>query len=249
MSLFPKLLLGALILTSSVLGASFLDFETYPDQKHPGVVDWKGVKDYELDMVALRGIKDGSIVVCNEIDLNSASWEFMAKNKREATEIILVSVDDELYPCRYVAEHLVKYNFAMASLEDVPREVADKFAAEHPVFYLDGSFYRSVVYNNGRSLGYLRHEELHLFQVANNPDLEKFMWNEDKSDSSDFGNFVEGCADFYFPTGGPGYDGYVKRFKVWLDLALRQEKIGWLDRACSGVYLDFVRLGWWFGNF
>lgn len=249
MSLFPKLLLVTVILTSSVLGASFLDFETYPEQKHPGVLDWKGEKNYELDLKVLRKIKDRSIKDCKQINKNTAAWEFMEKNKRAETEIVLVSLDDELYPCRYVAEHLEKHHFAMASLEDVPREIAIKFESRHPVFYLKDKFYRPVVYNNGLSEGYLKHEELHLFQAANNPDLEKYMWNKDKSETTPFGKFIEGCTDFYYPTGGPGYSGYAKRFKVWLDLASGQNKIGWLERACSGVYLDFVRLGWWYGEF
>jgi len=203
-----------------------------PPTKKLDIVDWE----------ALEKIPDRSIESCSEVSTASKSWKFLQAHKRPETDVLVVSRWNKSYPCQYMAKHLDRHGFAMAALEDVPIPIAQKFRSKYLVFFREGSFYKSYFHKPEKTIAYLRHEEMHLIQALHNPLLEKYMWHQGKENITEFGAFIEGCTEFHFPTGGPGYRSHVETYKKLLDQALKNDQKFLLDRACSGDYDAFLTL-------
>ena len=204
-----------------------------PPTKTVDIVDWD----------ALAKIEDGSITECSQPSTSSESWQFLEQYKRPETKFILVSRYNAPYPCRYVDEHLRSHHFGMASLEDIPTPIAQKFSSKYLVFFREGNFYKEFFHDPETSINAVKHEEMHLIQVAHNPQLERYMWNDGKTKLADFGRFIEGCTDFHFRTNGPGYYYYVEDYEKMLSDALKNDQKILIDRACGGDYDAFVELG------
>ncbi len=203
-----------------------------PPTKTVDIVDWE----------ALEKIEDGSLEFCSPASTASQSWQFLASHKRPETTFILVSQYNEPYPCRYVAEHLRSHHFGMASLEDIPTPIAQKFSSKYLVFFREGNFYKEWFHDPQTSINGIKHEEMHLIQASHNPRLEKYMWNDEKTKLTDFGRFIEGCTDFHFQTNGPGYYYYVEDYEKMLSEALMNNQKDLIDRACGGDYDAFLEL-------
>ena len=194
-----------------------------------------------VDWEALNAIPNGSIQTCSQINKYSESWDFVQTHKRAETEIILVSRKNESYPCHYIATHLWKNQFNMASLEDIPLAISQKFFTKYPVFVREIKFYRKW-FHKGETIDYIKHEEMHLIQALHNPQLERYMWTEDKTALTPFGEFIEGCTEFHFQTDGPEYENYVSEYERLLTSALKNGTKIEIDRACGGDYDAFVEL-------
>ncbi len=259
MGLFRKLVrgacLGLFILSSIAFGASntnglrsknietgFLSYQ-HLDTVQPYTVVSLPPKVVDIvDWETLNAIPNGSIQTCSPINKYSESWDFVQTHKRSETEIILVSRENESYPCQYVAMHLWKNQFNMASLEDIPLAISQKFFSKYPVFVREIKFYRTW-FHKAATVDYIKHEEMHIIQALHNPHLERYMWNEDKSSLTEFGEFIEGCTEFHFKTDGPEYENYVSEYERLLTSALKNGTKIEIDRACGGDYDAFVRLG------
>lgn len=196
-----------------------------------------------VDWEALDAIPNGSIEECSKPSTASKSWQFLTEHKRSETDFILVSRYNESYPCRYIAEHLRSNHFGMASLEDIPLAISQKFFSKYPIFFREVSFYKEWLHDPKTSINGLKHEEMHLIQALHNPYLERYMWNDNKTKLTDFGLFIEGCTDFHFKTNGPGYYYYVEDYEKILSDALMNDRKIQIDRACGGDYDAFVQLG------
>jgi len=259
MDLFRKISVVFALGTSCFLSIAFglFDAESIRIQNiETGFLSYtrlEGIQRYEIlaeptktvDMVdweALKKIPNRSIEQCSNPSTSSESWQFLEQYKRPETDFILVSRYNNSYPCQYVAHHLRNHHFGMASLEDVPLSIAEKFASSYPVFFREVSFYQKWFHDPDISIAGLKHEEMHLIQASHNPLLERYMWNNEKTQLTDFGKFIEGCTDFHFKTNGPGYYYYVENYERMLSDALMNDQKMILDRACGGDYDAFLQL-------
>lgn len=191
-----------------------------------------------VDWEKLNAIPNNSIESCSDIDKTSASWQFMNTHKRPETDILLVATSNELYPCQYMARHLQTHRFGMASLEDIPLAVSQKFASKYPIFFRQAKFYKKSFHDPDKALNYLKHEETHIIQGRYNPWLERYMWNQEKTALTPYGRFIEGCTESHFPTDGPGYEAYVEEYEKFLQKNTKTN----VDHACSGNFDTFEKL-------
>jgi len=129
----------------------------------------------------------------------------------------------------------------MASLEDIPIAISQKFFSKYPIFVREIKFYRKW-FHKPETVDYIKHEEMHIIQALHNPYLERYMWNDEKSALTLFGEFIEGCTEFHFKTDGPEYENYVSEYERLLTNALKNGTKIEIDRACGGDYDAFVQL-------